>query len=72
MHHQNRGVRQKLQGEVPIGNRVQRVAGDGRKIQLLGDIIAIYVEGSARQRPGSQGKNVDPLEAIIKPLPSDT
>ena len=58
MHHKQRRVGVKLDGKIPVRNRVQGVAGNLFKAQLLGSHLAVDGKPGAGQRRASQGGDV--------------
>ncbi len=60
VHHQQRGIGQKFDGEIAVGHGVERIAADLGKAQLFGHKRAIQRIRSAGQRGGTQGQHIHP------------
>ena len=73
MHHQNGAGGQKLDGEVPVRDRVHGVVGGFAEAQGLRGGEPVHRVGGGGQGASPQGTLVHPLQAVLQPghVPAD-
>ena len=68
VHHGDGGGGVKIDHEVPVGDRVHAVCGDGGEAELFGDAFAVYGIGNAGEGAAAEGHHVRHLVDLPKPL----
>ena len=69
MHGRDGGARQRFQGEITVGDAVERVGRGAIKAQRLGGHLAVYGKRRAGQRGGTERAFVQSLPGIGKAAP---